>query len=380
MIIYFFCKILFPGAIAGGNCVILKPSELAPASAVTIAKYLPKYLDKNCFHVVLGGIEETTEILKHRFDYIFFTGSTNVGKIIHQAAAKFLTPITLELGGKSPVYVDDNVDLENTARRIFWGKCLNSGQTCIAPDYLLCSKETEEKFLAKAQQVIQEFYGKDPQNNEYLSKILTERHFDRLIKFIQRGHVALGGVADRKKRIITPTIITNVRPDDVIMQEEIFGPILPIVNVESPQDAVDFINKREKPLALYVFSNTKKVKDLFLNHTSSGAITINDTILHILTENLPFGGVGASGQGAYHGRDGYETFTHKKAVLTRNLGTLSEISLATRYPPYSDFKTNFATFVTRKRQEINITYLKNLLLFGFGVGFAFFMQFAIKCF
>jgi aldehyde dehydrogenase (NAD(P)+) len=351
---------------------------LAPQSAKVIAKHIPRYLDKACFHVVTGGVDETTELLKNRFDYIFFTGSTNVGKIVHQAAAKFLTPTTLELGGKSPVYLDDSVDMMKATRRILWGKCFNAGQTCISPDYLLCSKETEEKFLACARQIVTQFYGEDVKVTPHLSKILTERHYNRLMAFIQSSNVAIGGAGDPRERIISPTVLTGVKAEDSVMQEEIFGPILPIITVNSAQEAVDFINKREKPLALYVFSKRKNVQDLFLNGTSSGAVTINDTIMHILTEGLPFGGVGSSGMGSYHGKQGFDTFTHKKSVLVRGIGMIGEASVMARYPPYSNFKANLLSFALKKRRGISFRVVKTLLVFGLGVGFAYGLQYLCK--
>ncbi|XP_044253452.1 aldehyde dehydrogenase, dimeric NADP-preferring-like [Tribolium madens] len=370
---YPFMLLLGPliGAIAGGNCAILKPSELAPESAKVIAKFLPRYLDKDCYQVVLGGIETTTEILKYKFDYIFFTGSTNVGKIIHQAAAKHLTPTTLELGGKSPVYLDESVDILTATRRIIWGKTMNAGQTCISPDYLLCSKEVEDKFLTAARTILDEFYGDDVKVSPHLSKILLDRHYNRLINFIKSSNVVIGGTGDPRTRIIAPTVLTDVKPDDPVMQEEIFGPILPIITVNSPLEAINFINKRDKPLALYVFTNRKDVKELFLNNTSSGALTINDTIMHICTENLPFGGVGCSGMGAYHGKFGFDTFTHKKSVLMRSLGKVAELTQFARYPPYSKSKSEFLSTATKKRRGISFSWLKTAFIFGLGMTFAY---------
>ncbi|KAJ8975551.1 hypothetical protein NQ317_004409 [Molorchus minor] len=258
------------GALAAGNAVILKPSELSSSTADVMAKYLPKYLDPECVQVYLGGIPETTELLREKFDYIFFTGSTGVGKIVHQAAAQHLTPTTLELGGKSPLYLDETADMEIATRRIFWGKCINSGQTCIAPDYLLCSKPVQERFVAEARKVITEFYGSDPRKSPYLSKIVTERHFKRLVNFLNDGDIAIGGTYDETERIISPTVLTNVKPDDPVMKEEIFGPILPVVNVKDAEEAISFINSREKPLAMYIFSKDKNVHKCFLNQTTAG--------------------------------------------------------------------------------------------------------------
>lgn len=366
------------GAIAGGNSIILKPPDLAPATSALIAKHLPQYFEKGYIQVVTGGVAETTELLAHQFDYIFFTGSTTVGKIVHQAAAKFLTPTTLELGGKSPIYLDDTADLEKSTRRIIWGKYLNAGQTCVAPDYLLCSKETEEKFLEMARKVTLEFYGDDSKATPYISRILSDRHYNRLMNFIQQGKVSLGGWGDARERYISPTILTDVNPNDPIMKEEIFGPILPIVNVKSAQEAVDFINSRDKPLALYVFTMCKKVQKMFLENTSSGGVTINDTIMHVMTENLPFGGVGGSGMGRYHGKQGFDTFTHQKGVLTRGLGMVSELMINARYPPYSDLKISFTNFAVKKRRGINFKWVKYVAVFGFGIAFTYGLQYLLS--
>ena len=297
-----------------------------------------------------------------------------MGKIVHQAASKFLTPVTLELGGKSPVFVDDTVDIVTTARRILWGKCLNAGQTCIAPDYLLCSKNVEERFIEAAKTILDEFYGEGVKVSPYWSKIVSERHYKRLMGMVSDGEVAIGGFGDPMERTITPTILINVKPDDLVMREEIFGPILPIINVNSALEAINFITEGDKPLALYVFTKRKDVKDLFLNGTSSGNVTINDTIMHIMTENLPFGGVGASGMGNYHGKYGFDTFTHKKGVLVRGLGALTEKPQFIRYPPYSDFKTTLSSIVTAKRRSIPGWWFKWILVFGLGVAFAYGVQ------
>nr|CAH7736410.1 unnamed protein product [Callosobruchus chinensis] len=355
------------GALAAGNVVILKPSELAPATAELLANTLTKFLDPECFQVILGGIEDTTELLREKFDYIFFTGSTTVGKIVHQAAAKHLTPTTLELGGKSPVYIHESADMEKTAKRVIWGRNLNSGQTCISPDYILCSKEVQERFLQQAKKVMLEFYGSEPKKSPYISRIVTERHFKRLLEFIKPDKVAIGGKFDAAERVISPTILINVSPNDPVMCEEIFGPILPIINIKSPEEAVDFINARDKPLALYVFTKEKTIREMFLKNTSSGGITINDTITHIITENLPFGGVGSSGMGAYHGKRGFDTFTHKKAVLIKDFAPYTELALSLRYPPYSDTKTDLMNFLLKKRKGIPMKHFKILFIFILGV-------------
>ncbi|XP_018564881.1 aldehyde dehydrogenase, dimeric NADP-preferring-like [Anoplophora glabripennis] len=363
------------GALAAGNVVILKPSELSPATSSMTAKILTKYLDKECFQVFLGGVEETTELLKEKFDYIFFTGSTTVGRIVYQAAAKYLTPTTLELGGKSPSYIDESADIKKTAKRILWGKLINSGQTCVAPDYILCTKTVQEKFLQHAKLIITEFYGPDPTKSPDLCKIITERHFKRLVDFINPENVAIGGKFDISERVISPTVLINVSPEDPVMKEEIFGPILPIINVRNAEEAINFINEREKPLALYVFAKNKSVQKLFLNHTSSGGATVNDTVTHLITENLPFGGVGESGMGSYHGKEGFDTFSHQKSVLVKDFANLTELSLAMRYPPYSNTKIKLLNFVLKKRSGISFRILKNCFIFSLGVACAYGVQY-----
>lgn len=366
------------GAIAAGNCVVIKPSEVSPATADLIAELVPKYLDKACYPVYLGGISETTELLKEKFDYIFYTGSTAVGRIIHRAANEHLTPTTLELGGKSPVYVDSTADMEITAKRILWGKCTNAGQTCVAPDYILCTKEVQEKFVATAQKVLHEFFGNDLKSSPDFGRIVANRHFQRLTNLLKDRKVALGGQTDDKDRFIHLTILTDVSPNDPIMQEEIFGPILPIVNVDSPEEAVKYINARDKPLAMYVFTDSSKTREYFLNNTSSGGVSINDTMMQISVECLPFGGVGASGMGSYHGRKSFDTFTHEKSVLVRNFQQIPEKLLGLRYPPYSDTKAGLIHFVMKCRKGVSLKCLPYFMVFGLGVGAAFLGQYMCK--
>ncbi|KAI4456348.1 aldehyde dehydrogenase [Holotrichia oblita] len=337
------------GAIAAGNCIIIKPSEIAPASAQYISRNIPKYLDKDCYQVYNGGVAETTELLKEKFDYIFFTGSTAIGKIIQNAAAKNLTPTTLELGGKCPVYIDESVDMELTTKRIIWGKCLNLGQTCVGPDYILCSEKTQEEFISWTKRILTEFYGDNLKISPDLARIATNRHFNRLVSLLNNCNIALGGNIDSNERFISPTIVTNVKLTDPIMQDEIFGPILPIITVRSKEEAVNIINSKEKPLALYIFSKNSMTGDYILNATSSGGVIINDVVVHVTCDNLPFGGVGDSGIGVYHGRKSFDTFTHKKSVLKRNFCPISEMLYKLRYPPYSDRKTRFVSFLTQKK-------------------------------
>ena len=357
------------GAIAAGNCVIIKPSELAPATADAIADLIPKYLDPKCFKVVLGGIPETTELLKQRFDYIFFTGSTTVGKIVREAANKHLTPVTLELGGKCPVYICDSADVEKTVKRLIWAKCVNVGQTCVVPDYVLCSKAMEEKFIARAKHYLLEWYGKDPQKSENLCRIVNKRNFERLANILKntKGTV-LGGRTDIDDLFIEPTLVTNITADDSTMQSELFGPIYPFITVNSKEEAVDFINAREKPLSLYVFTKKDSVTDIFKQKTSSGSLVVNDALLQMSVETLPFGGVGSSGMGRYHGKYTFLTFSHQKSVLIRDFSGIGEMIGGSRYPPYSQKKINRLGHLVKARKTPGfvkwIPYLSCVLVGG----------------
>ncbi|XP_032671707.1 aldehyde dehydrogenase, dimeric NADP-preferring isoform X2 [Odontomachus brunneus] len=356
------------GAIAAGNCAILKPSEVAPATSKYLCETIPKYLDTECYHVVAGGISETTEILKQRFDYIFYTGSTAVGRIVREAANKYLTPVTLELGGKSPVYIDMTADIEIATKRILWGKCMNSGQTCIAPDYILCTPEVQNKFIETAKKVLTEWYGENPRESPDLVRVITDKHYQRLIDLLNNGKVVVGGNANATERFIEPTILVDVKPTDPVMQHEIFGPILPIINVNNAYEAIEFINNREHPLVLYIFSNNKGMRDLFVDQTRSGAVCVNDTLMHFAVETLPFGGIGNSGMGAYHGKYSFDTFTHNKGCLFRTFNKLAENLATCRYPPYSDTKLNILRQLLEQRAGIpGLKYLPYLLMFGFGV-------------
>ncbi|KAI4456560.1 aldehyde dehydrogenase [Holotrichia oblita] len=364
------------GAIAAGNAVVIKPSEISPASAEFIARTIPKYLDRECYQVMCGGVAETTELLKEKFDYIFFTGNTSVGRIIHAAANKHLTPVTLELGGKSPVYLDDTADIDVATRRILWGKCINAGQTCIAPDYVLCSKQTEAKFIDSARNVLQEWYGKDPQKSPDLCRIVSDNHFKRISKFLFNGKIVVGGTADAEERFIEPTILTDVDGTDPVMQEEIFGPILPIVNCENVDDAIKFINGREKPLAFYIFSKNKSQVDTLLENTTSGGVCVNDTLMHLTLPSLPFGGVGTSGMGAYHGKYTFDTFVHKKSTLVKTLNKFGESLQSSRYPPYTEKKLNFLKGILKPSPNFKfVRVLPYVFIFGLGLFTAFFTRY-----
>ena len=321
-------------AISAGNCAVLKPSEVAQHTATLLTKLIPQYLDGDAFRVVEGGVPETTALLEERWDHIFFTGSTTVGRIVMLAAAKHLTPVTLELGGKSPCIVAADAPMKVAARRILWGKVWNAGQTCVAPDYILVERGAEAKLLAAMKKTLAEFYPGETKASPDYARIISDRHFDRLVGLLEDQTVALGGDTDREQRYIEPTVVTGVDLQSPLMQEEIFGPILPIVPYDSLQEAIDFVNDREKPLALYVFTKKKKTAEAILQNTSSGGAAVNVSVLHLGVPDLPFGGVGPSGMGAYHGQAGFDCFSHTKSVFTKS----ALIDPPVLYPPYSELK------------------------------------------
>ncbi|XP_028372297.2 aldehyde dehydrogenase family 3 member B2-like [Phyllostomus discolor] len=321
------------GALAAGNCVVLKPSEISQSTEKVLAEVLPQYLDQSCFAVVLGGPEEAGQLLEHKFDYIFFTGSPRVGKIVMAAAAKHLTPVTLELGGKNPCYVDDDCDPQTVANRVAFFRCFNAGQTCVAPDYVLCSPEMQERLVPALQGAITRFYGEDPRGSPDLGRIISDKHFQRLQGLLGCGRVAVGGQSDRSDRYIAPTVLVDVQETEPVMQEEIFGPILPIVNVRSLDEAIDFMNRREKPLALYAFSNSRQVVNQVLDRTSSGNFGGNEGFIYLTLSSLPLGGVGNSGMGRYHGKFSFDTFSHHRSCLLSHAG-LDQVKQII-YPPYA---------------------------------------------
>lgn len=329
---YPFMLVMSPliGAIAAGNCVVIKPSELAPNISKVISTIINNNFSKEFVCSIEGGIEVSNHLLAQKFDYIFFTGSKNVGKVVMEAAAKNLTPVTLELGGKSPCIVDCDTNLKTAARRIAWGKFLNSGQTCVAPDYLFVHKKIKDELVREIIASIKEFYGENLFDSEFYSKVINERHFDRLLSLVNDGNILFGGESRRESLKIGPTLIDSLSEDSKIMQDEIFGPLLPILEFDNICEVIDFVNNRPKPLALYIFSNSKKNIKRVLGETSSGGACINDTINHITTPYLPFGGVGESGMGSYHGRHTFETFSHKKSVLNSQI----LIDMKVKYPPY----------------------------------------------
>ena len=323
------------GAIAAGNCAILKPSELAPATSTLIGKMLPEYLDPACVQIVQGGPAETTALLEERFDHIFFTGGETVGRIVMQAAAKHLTPVTLELGGKSPCIVDRHADLDIAARRIVWGKFYNAGQTCVAPDYVLADKQIEEPLAARLKKTVNEFFGDDPHASGDFGRIINARHYERLMKLLDgSGEIVTGGRGVAADRYIAPTILRNVPSDAPVMESEIFGPILPVVKVQDVDHAIALVNSRPKPLALYLFTQDRAIQNKVLRRTTSGGVTVNHCLMHLVNHSLPFGGVGASGMGAYHGRATFDTFSHKKSVLVKR----TWLDPWFFYPPYDEAK------------------------------------------
>jgi aldehyde dehydrogenase (NAD+) len=321
------------GALAAGNCALIKPSEHAPHTADALAKWLPEYLDQGV-SIVLGGPDETAALLEERFDHIFFTGGATVARRVMEAAAKHLTPVTLELGGKSPCLVDQDADLTVTARRIAWAKFLNARQTCVAPDYVLVPERLEQDFLTALTGQIRQFYGADPQQSADYGRIVNQRHHQRLVGLLRDGEIVIGGQHDEATKYLAPTILRGVSPDSPSMQEEIFGPVLPVLTVRDMDEAIAFVQSRPRPLALYAFTGSAERGRQVVQRTQSGSVCINDGVLQLAVPGLPFGGIGPSGMGAYHGRYSFETFSHRKAVLQRS----TWFDLPLRYPPYSDRK------------------------------------------
>lgn len=319
------------GAIAAGNCAILKPSEHTPNTSRVIAQIINNNFDPSFITVIEGGIETNQALLAEKFDHIFFTGGTAIGKIVMAAAAKHLTPVTLELGGKSPCIVDATCDLEITAKRIIWGKFYNCGQTCIAPDYLLVQKSIKPILLEKLISYIKTFFGDNPQQSADLGRIVNERQFDRLVGLLDEGKILVGGQYDRGDRYIAPTLIDQVSPDAKVMADEIFGPILPILEYDQIEEAIALVNAQPKPLALYLFSKNEQLQQRIVQEVSYGGGCFNDIILHVGNPELPFGGVGNSGIGNYHGKASFDTFSHRKSILKNSF----RFDLKWRYPPYT---------------------------------------------
>lgn len=328
-------------ALAAGNAVVLKPSEIAEHTATLIAELIPKYLDQQAVRVVEGAVPETTELLKQRFDHVFYTGGAAVGRIVMKAAAEHLTPVTLELGGKSPCVIDRGADLKSAARRLIWGKCLNAGQTCIAPDYVLVSREDRDGLITAMQDELEAMFGSDRLTSIDYCKIINLRHFERLAGYLSAGRIAIGGRIDAETVRIEPTVLTDVKPDDAVMQEEIFGPVLPILEVNSLDQAIDFIKEREKPLSAYLFTRSRASEKRFVDNVSTGNVCINDVLMFMSVPGLPFGGVGESGMGQYHGKTGFDRLSHLKAVMRRSRWPENTV----RFAPYSQFKMKLLKFL-----------------------------------
>lgn len=322
------------GAIAAGNCVVVKPSAYAPACADVIEKILSDCFSPHFVAVVKGGRAENTALLEQKFDFIFFTGSVKVGKLVMEKAARHLTPVCLELGGKSPCIVDKDADLPLAARRIVFGKFLNLGQTCVAPDYLFVHRDVEDRLLAEIVKCIRKQFWYEPLENPDYGRIVSEKHFDRLLGLMKSGTVRFGGESKRETLQIAPTILTGVKPSDPVMQEEIFGPILPVMTFSDLSEVISYVNRHEKPLALYLFTGSRKTEKRILKHCSFGGGCINDTIIHLATSHMGFGGVGGSGMGSYHGRDSFELFSHRRSIVKK----YTWIDLPIRYQPYTPWK------------------------------------------
>jgi len=322
-------------ALAAGNTAILKPSEHAPATAQLISSLIGEAFPPEIVQVVQGDGSTAQALLAERFDHIFFTGGERIGKLVMAAAAQHLTPVTLELGGKSPAVVLRDADLEVTSRRLVWGKCLNAGQTCIAPDYLLVERSARTSLIQSLGERLTACFGEEPLDSSDLASIVNETQYERLSALLEqareRGQILLGGTCDPERRRIAPTVIQVNDREDPLMQEELFGPLLPMLEVDGLEQAIEWINQRPKPLALYLFSSSQANQETVLNKTSSGGVCFNDVVMQVGVPELPFGGVGASGMGAYHGKAGFDTFSHQRSVLRRPFA----LDLPFRYPPYA---------------------------------------------
>ncbi|HQN74559.1 MAG TPA: aldehyde dehydrogenase [Bacillota bacterium] len=325
------------GAIAAGNCVVIKPSNYSSHTQDIIEKMILSVYENQFVAVVKGGREENQELLNQKFDYIFFTGSTSVGKVVMEKAAKNLTPVSLELGGKSPTIVTEDAVIDLAAKRIAFGKLINVGQTCVAPDYVLVHKKKQEELITKLKKYITQFYGEQPLKNPDYGKIISRKHFERLVSLFKGQEVAFGGEHDVEIEKIAPTILTNVDLESEVMQEEIFGPILPIIAYDNLEEAIEIVKSKPHPLALYLFTTSKKTIHQVLNSVQFGGGNINDCIMHVASHHLPFGGVGESGMGSYHGKASFETFTHYRSLISKS----NLYDLPIRYFPIDKKKEDF---------------------------------------
>lgn len=320
------------GAICAGNCAVVKPSAYSPHTTKVMADMLRELFQEKYIAVVEGGRQENQALLNEKFDYIFFTGSVNVGKYVMEKASAHLTPVSLELGGKSPCIVDETADLKLAAKRIVWGKFLNSGQTCVAPDYILVQNSVKDKLVRYMEKYIRKMFGKDPMQNPDYPKMINEKHFNRVLGLTERSHVVCGGGSDVDMLKIEPTVLDQVTWESPVMQEEIFGPLLPVLTFYDIEEAIQMVNARPRPLALYYFTKDKQREAMMLKQVSYGGGCINDTIVHLATSHMPFGGVGNSGMGGYHGKDSFDTFTHKKSIMKKSV--LLDIPI--RYAPFKN--------------------------------------------
>ena len=322
------------GALAAGNCCVLKPSAYSPATSAVMKKMIADAFPEEYVTVVEGGREENQNLLSQKFDYIFFTGGVQVGKMVMEKAAANLTPVTLELGGKSPCIIDKSANLKLTAKRLAFGKYLNCGQTCVAPDYVLVHEGVKEEFLRLLKSEIRAMYGEDPLKNPDYGKMINRKHFDRVLGLMDPEKLILGGASDEAALQIAPAVMDRVTEEDAVMQEEIFGPLLPVLTVGSMEEAIAFVNRRPKPLALYLFTENRETEKNVLEYTSFGGGCINDTIIHLATSQMGFGGVGNSGMGSYHGKKSFETFSHEKSIVKK----YTWMDLPMRYQPYTGWK------------------------------------------
>ncbi|XP_051279333.1 aldehyde dehydrogenase family 3 member B1 isoform X1 [Dicentrarchus labrax] len=344
------CLVPLVGAIAAGNCAIISPSECTAHTAELLHRLVPFYLDNECFHVILAGTNDLPEVVELKFDHVFFTGNREEGSKIAQAAAHTLTPVTLILGGKNPCYVDQHCEIATTAQRIAWARFHNAGQSFVAPDYILCHTDIKARLVQALKCCLMQFYGSDPRESRSFGRMVNLELFNRTRDLLWRsGKVAVGGQVVEAEKYIAPTILTEVEEQDPIMQQDVFGPVLPVLTVNNTDEAIAFINKQEKPLCVYAYSSNSKVISKLMSETSSGSFCSNDSVLQSLMVALPFGGVGASGMGSYHGRHSFDTFSHRKSCLLRS--TRFECVTYLRYPPYEDRNLSLMTWASTLSQK-----------------------------
>ncbi|XP_059471567.1 aldehyde dehydrogenase, dimeric NADP-preferring-like [Neocloeon triangulifer] len=358
------------GAIAAGNCVIMKPSHLTPQCSTLLAKLVPKYLDKECFKVVLADPSETKLLLKQKFDYIFATCSAATGRVVAEAAARQMTPTSIQMGSKCPVYLDENLggNFDRAVTKVIFNKYVNLGQMCMAPDYVICTPKAQQQLVAIFEKTLKSLHGENVQKSTTLGRLVNLEHVKRLENLIRstNGKIVYGGTVDKKDLWVSPTLVVDVHPDDILMKEEIFGPILPVVVVDGPAKAVELIRTRGKPLAVYVFSNDRATQDLFVTQTSSGGVSINDCITYSAIEDLPFGGVGESGIGPkYHGQSTFLTFTNQKGVHRKKLNWFNQYTDRVKYPPLNGFKLFVAKYFLKAKstREKSIAVFSILTVF-----------------